>query len=340
MEAMARMVGWAAALNLLMAASLLADPQPGLVSPVVVSLREHVEVGCRTVTIGDVADVRSDNAALCKAVSLLDLGDPPGSQGTIQVTRRQVGFRVELAGLANGIYRVEGADVTTVTTAHYQPPESDIVAVAVRAVRERLSASDPEDFQIRLAQPLAIQPLVAGRKEDVTLRAQLHGATMPTAGRVQVDVSVLAGTDVRLSFSVYLEIRAYPKVAVVSRPIDKGETLSGAGIVFERRSVEGLKGYILSADDLVAKRARRALSPGQVVLVSDTDLLDDSANRLLIKQHDSVKLLVRLGAVNILATGEAQENGRLGQLIKVMNLESKKIVLGRVTERSIVEIDP
>jgi flagellar basal body P-ring formation protein FlgA len=340
MKSLTRMVSWVTALPLLLAAPLLAQPVPGRTNPVLITLRPQAEVGCRAVTIGAIADIEGDNPSLCKAIASLDLADPPANRTALQITRKQVAFRLELSDLPRGSYRLEGAEVTTVTMAHYVPPESEILAIAMQAVKARLNASDPEDYQIQLARPIVLQTTVAGLKEDISLRAQLHNPTAPTVGHIQVDINVFACGELKLSFAVHLDVNACPKVAVATRAIEKGEGLSGAAIRIERRPVDGLQGYIVSADALVAKRARRALTPGQVVLVSDTDLLDDTSERILVHQHDPVKLLVRLGAINIIVNGEAQENGRLGQLIKVVNMESKKIVLGRVTERSLVEVDP
>jgi flagella basal body P-ring formation protein FlgA len=60
----------------------------------------------------------------------------------------------------------------------------------------------------------------------------------------------------------------------------------------------------------------------------------------LVRRGEAVKLMVRLGSVNVTATGEALQDGRAGQSVRVRNTDSKNIVLGRVTERSMVEVDP
>jgi Chaperone for flagella basal body P-ring formation len=60
---------------------------------------------------------------------------------------------------------------------------------------------------------------------------------------------------------------------------------------------------------------------------------------VLVKALQPVSMVVRLGAMNVEATGEAIQDGRAGETIKVRNSASKKIVSGRVTAAGVVEID-
>jgi flagella basal body P-ring formation protein FlgA len=60
---------------------------------------------------------------------------------------------------------------------------------------------------------------------------------------------------------------------------------------------------------------------------------------LLIKTRDLVRLVVHIGAVRVSALGEAMQEGRAGQLIRVRNVDSNKTVSGRVVDRGVVEVD-
>lgn len=71
-----------------------------------------------------------------------------------------------------------------------------------------------------------------------------------------------------------------------------------------------------------------------------TDSLDPTEKpRIIVKARDNVKLVVQIGAVRIEATGEAQEDGAMGQLIRVRNLESNRTIHGRVEARNVVLVD-
>jgi Chaperone for flagella basal body P-ring formation len=59
-----------------------------------------------------------------------------------------------------------------------------------------------------------------------------------------------------------------------------------------------------------------------------------------IKSKDSVRLVVAVGGARIEATGEALEDGRIGQIIRVRNADSNRIVRGRVEATGIVAVEP
>jgi flagellar basal body P-ring formation protein FlgA len=59
----------------------------------------------------------------------------------------------------------------------------------------------------------------------------------------------------------------------------------------------------------------------------------------LIQPHQRVQMEVHSGALLVTAVGEAQQAGKLGQTIPVQNVDSKKVISGRVTGPGTVEID-
>lgn len=58
-----------------------------------------------------------------------------------------------------------------------------------------------------------------------------------------------------------------------------------------------------------------------------------------LKMRDQVRLVVKIGPVRVTALGEALQEGRVGQTIRVRNVDSNKIVSGRVVDRNIVEVE-
>jgi hypothetical protein len=63
------------------------------------------------------------------------------------------------------------------------------------------------------------------------------------------------------------------------------------------------------------------------------------AGEILIKPRERVTMEVRSGGLTVRAVGEAQQQGRLGQNIMVQNVDSKKVIVARVTGPSTVEVD-
>ncbi len=65
-----------------------------------------------------------------------------------------------------------------------------------------------------------------------------------------------------------------------------------------------------------------------------------SENRdFLIRSKDNVKIVAYIGSARIEALGEAQQDGRLGEIIRVRNVESNRVVHGRVDAGGLVLVD-
>jgi len=90
--------------------------------------------------------------------------------------------------------------------------------------------------------------------------------------------------------------------------------------------------YAFSVDEVIGKRTRRAASQGVPVLLSALDEVP------LIRAGDHVTLIVEADEMQITTTGEAKENGYLGRKVAVINVESKKVVYGKVRDASSVVV--
>jgi flagellar basal body P-ring formation protein FlgA len=304
----------------------------------VVTLRPRAVVGPRSVRIGDVADLSGGSPPLREAVAALDLTDAGAAHSGVTVKRQQVEFRIRLAEVPAGLFRVEGADETRVERDRCTVPEAEVVAAA-RAAILKLLPWGADDVSVQLVQPVAAQLVVDSPRAEILIKAEPHSGNTPL-GRVQMDVSFWADGTRQLVFPVYLDVRLYQKVAVASHKIERGEALSETNVSFDRRPVESLRDYLSSPEAVAGKRARQALLPGRILTAVDVEDDGHEVTPPLVRRGEAVKLLVRLGPVNVMATGEALQDGRVGQSVRVRNTDSKQVVLGRVTERSLVEVDP
>jgi hypothetical protein len=60
---------------------------------------------------------------------------------------------------------------------------------------------------------------------------------------------------------------------------------------------------------------------------------------VLIKRRDFVQLVIHIGNMQLTARGEALQDARAGERISVRNVDSSRVVNGRVVDRSTVEVD-
>lgn len=305
-------------------------------SAVVVTLRPRAEVADARVTVGDVAAVEGGAPALRQRITLLDLADLAPDRPNTVVSREQVAYRIRLAGIDTKLFRMEGAAQADLALERCQVTGPELETAVRQAIQRRLPWK-PEDVDIVFVKPVPKVLALAGARPDIRLEAELRPGPLPL-GRVHLDLAVYLRGERRQAVPVVLDVRAYQRVAVCTRRVERGETLSEANVTLDRRAVQGLSSYVTPGDSLLGKRAKHALQPGQVPTAHDVESAAPETP-VLVKQRELVKLVAKLGPVHVSTMAEALQEGRDGQWIRVRNVESKKVVVGRVVARATVEVD-
>lgn len=62
-------------------------------------------------------------------------------------------------------------------------------------------------------------------------------------------------------------------------------------------------------------------------------------SEVLIKSRDLIKIVANVGAAQVVASGEAQQDGKRGEIIRVRNTESNRSISARVESAGIVIVD-
>lgn len=173
------------------------------------------------------------------------------------------------------------------------------VTAAARAEVLRPFTNPAEAVAVELAVPVVVKLPDVPADERAVITARPRGRPGAT-GRVQVDMAVAVGGETLLSFAVHLEVRP------VGRP--------GAAVV----------------------PAGGVVPPVPLVAAGGTQF---ASAELLIRPRQRVEMRVTSGGLTVTAAGEAQQAGKLGQIILVQNVDSKKTVSARVTGPGTVEVD-
>lgn len=133
--------------------------------------------------------------------------------------------------------------------------------------------------------------------------------------------------------TVPARVRREADVVVLTSPVRVGQPIDAAQLAVQRRDV-GASGAGMADPSQVAGRiARRALPAGAVVSAGD---LADGAGAL--KRGDPVVLVSKAGGIEVRMGGRALGSALPGAVVAVENLQSRRIVRGRVIGEGLVEV--
>lgn len=113
-----------------------------------------------------------------------------------------------------------------------------------------------------------------------------------------------------------------------------------AGHVITRNDVEWLQvpanrygaGFIDRFDDLIGQTPRRALAAGMPIRTADIGKPE------AIAKNSLVTMVAQAPGLTITTTGRAMESGSIGDVVQVMNLQSKRAIQATVTGMNLVQV--
>jgi len=115
--------------------------------------------------------------------------------------------------------------------------------------------------------------------------------------------------------------------------IDRGKIISDGDIEeISEGSFNYRKDLLISREDVVGKRALRTIQAGQIILDGMFE------NPPPVKKGDRVIISAENSQLKITATGEALQDGHVGDRVEVLNIQSGKKILATVSGSGVVEV--
>jgi len=173
---------------------------------------------------------------------------------------------------------------------------------------------------------------VSGR--FVSVKVIRNGALQRTM-HLPIKVTVTM-TDGVLQSARYLPIKATMtgNFAFAKKRLPSKEALEADDIALQRMSVEGSLADIPISDlaSFVGMRAKISIPAGQVIRASMVEEIP------LVERGDRVTILLQSPSFHISTVGRAEGDGVKGQIIKVVNLSSRKRVHAEVIGEKLVKV--
>jgi flagella basal body P-ring formation protein FlgA len=174
---------------------------------------------------------------------------------------------------------------------------------------------------------------------DIDKAAVMDGAENITASigdNVKTEMKAdLSGTKngMTVTASVRVKVETICSVITAARTIPAGTEITKQDIYFMNRNTAGLnfRPFFEDSGVVQGKIAARAVQSGKII--SQADLEDRPA--VLPGQH--VKIVCNDELMKLETQGRAEEKGAMGDIIKVTNIASKKVIFARVISADTVE---
>jgi flagellar basal body P-ring formation protein FlgA len=307
---------------LLAASTTFAAAQSGRDAIAVPVLRPNVTVTGDLVRIGDVID-NAGPAAQIAIYRAPDLGTT-GALPTAQV----------LAALrTHQVIGVDTRDIkeVAVTRLARTIDAKEIEQAIATALEHRNGFGDAANLTLTFDRDL----------QDMRLDASNSGAMQATAARVdprsgRFDVTfeienASGAAPAKLRFTG-AAVETF-EVAVLTRNVDRGDLLKSSDLVVERRPKAEIGGDAASRDRAIGMQTRRPMRANQPLKVADLVKPD------LVQRDQNVTLIYQSAGLYLTTRGKALDGGTEGDVVNVLNPQSKRTISGIVTGRGQVTVE-
>jgi flagellar basal body P-ring formation protein FlgA len=288
-------------------------------------LPRAVTIQGEKIELSHIGVLRGDDAALVRKASAIAMGRAPWSGEKIVIDRRTIVSRLALAGIEARTVRITGAEKVAVTRNEKIIDVAELTQSAQAFLTGARQAPAGHTWR-PVGRPAA---LVISGGEDVSLKPRLGKGTTKDSVRVEI-AAVHDGRE--LGKAVVRFVLMYPaKKIVATRRIASGEAITKDNVRIEEAQSEHEAGEWKSPYGMLAGIA---VDAGSVIRPS---LLKHRQTQILVRRNQTVQMRIEGAGFVITAMGKALTDGRAGEIIRVQNVDSKKIVTVRVTFDGTVE---
>jgi flagella basal body P-ring formation protein FlgA len=320
--------GWTArlvipVLVLVWCGTALASPSARL------TLKSQVVIDIDNVCLADIAAINGIGPDQLTALGSTIVARSPQPGETRFLGVEYIRIRLKQAGFDTGEIIFEGPRDVRITRSSAVLPTARIQQAVERAIRSRMPWNDANvtvsgvqfDEDVKLPKGKLTYQVAPKRHEDYM------GPTI-LALHLFVD-----GKPVRKLW-VNATIAVMADVVAVARPLGKHQHVTLDDLTIQRRDRSDLPADTVSRmEDALGFRTTRMIYPDTVLRSSMLALPP------VVRRGDLVKIVADAGTMTITATGVVKQQGRKGEMVRVMNTNSKRIILARVTGPGAVEVD-
>jgi flagella basal body P-ring formation protein FlgA len=148
---------------------------------------------------------------------------------------------------------------------------------------------------------------------------------------IRIKYTIYLNNQIYKTFWITARVEPLVKAVVAARNIPKGKIITTEDLTFEKLPERTAKKGFLNFKEVVGKVTKRNISKG--TLIKQTFLKPN----FLTLRGKPVKITYSKGNINIELLGIALENGALGDIIKVENISTRKVLLCEVIGKNSVK---
>ncbi len=295
-----------------------------------INMKDRVTLKEQTITIGDISTVIGGNVELVKKISDIKVGRTPWANNFRKINVDFLKMRLRNSSISLSDIIFNGARAVTISVETTKITGVEIAQKAREYLLSVLPVMDRETT-VELGRMPADQ-WVPRKRDEIVLDVSLVDSNKDR-GNIELIVTARSNTTPLFKVSVIFKVRVFEDVVIAKRKIGRRQRLTREDIFLGKREISKIHNLSFSSvDDLTGKVAVRTILSNAIITENIVEIPPT------VQKGSVVKLYIEANNFSIVTKGLAQEAGRTGEVIRVRNLDSKKVLYGKIVGPERVQI--
>jgi len=280
------------------------------------------------IRLGEISAINAETDEERHKLREMVMGKSPMPGKTLRISDEQVRSRLRREGVDLTTVDVVDNDVVAVSRTGMAISEKRIELIAVEYILNRVEHEDAE-INIKRVRVGRSVVLPQGR---MTYRV-LPPKNMHLSRSISLVIQFSVDGEPMDRISVLVKIEILKPVAVARVPLARNKVVRLDDVEFRMMDIGALpSGIITQMENVVGMRPRRTININAVLRQDQFEMPP------LVKKGDIVMIIAESGGLRITAHGEVRGKGGKGDTVRVVNLDSKKGIYGKVVDEGTVRV--
>lgn len=213
----------------------------------------------------------------------------------------------------------------------YQVISGDLILEVARSYILSHTPWDEYDIKVGFKREMADIPAYLNGKVELKVE-QTGDPGLADVNLLKVRIDIAGVEYARINVGPYISINL--PIVVASHDIERGNMIGEEDLAIETRDLTGkrLNKPLIDTAEAIGLEAKQKIKDGDPVLSRHL------VKPLLVERGKDVTAIVYATGVQVTLIGQALDNGRMGDTVRVKNRATGKIITGEVIGHRLVEV--
>ncbi len=294
-----------------------------------VRVSERSEIKRDKIRLGEIAEIRGENPALLQKLRGIIIGKAPLPGKSRRLDEDYIKIRLKQNGIDLSRIRLLVPGKVEVSRSFIEISKEKIEKVVLDFLYG-IVPWEKDRFRIK---KIRVSSSAVLPKGNITYNV-VAPRDMNFLGTIPLSVLFKVNGHLKKKIWTTVNIEVLEEMVVTKRPLRRHHLITEDDIQLKKMNLAKAKSnVVINYEDVLGKRTKRAINAGVVLRTDHLELPP------LIRRGDVVSIIAESDGLKISTLGEARKKGCRGERIKVVNLNSKKIVYARVLDANTVKVD-